>query len=425
MAEVLEKPKLFLDIKSFVWFCLLLLTLLALRVWWEYSGYKAFITKPFYYTYATVIDAYSKTKNNHTYQVIKLRADEGFVFYTTTYSKEPLKHLRLRLKLLPSKEIPFMDYLRTFYIPSIIKEKEKLPLDVKGRLLQKVAFQHTDASIASFYNAIFFATLLDKNLRDKVSLLGISHLVALSGFHLGLLWGLVYGVLLLLYRPLQQRYFPYRYALFDLGVVTMLFLGAYLWFVDFPPSLVRSYAMLLVGWVMVLLGIELLSFSFLVVVVLALLSLLPSLLVSLGFWLSVSGVFYIYLLLLYTQKFNAWSLKLLIIPLGIFILMLPIIHTIFGATSGYQLLSPLLSVVFIAFYPLVILLHIVGFGDLLDAPLLWLFALPQNAKEMLLEPWVGVVYILLSLGAIAHRYIFGFLVTLASLYMLYLFIFIQ
>jgi len=425
MAEVLEKPKLFLDTKSFVWFCVILLSIIALRISWGYVGYKSFITKPFYYTYVTVIDAYSKTKNNHTYQVLKLRADEGFVFYTTTYKKEPLNNFRLRLKLLPSKKIAFMDYLGVFYLPSIIKEKEKLPLDFKDKLLQKVALQHTNTSITSFYNAIFFATALDKGLRQKVSLLGVSHLVALSGFHLGLLWGLVYGVLLLLYRPLQQRYFPYRYALFDLGVVTMLFLGIYLWFVDFPPSLVRSYAMLLVGWVMVLLGIELLSFSFLVVVVLALLVLLPSLLGSLGFWLSVSGVFYIYLLLLYSKSVNHWLITLLLIPLGIFILMLPIIHTIFGVISGYQLLSPLLSVVFIAFYPLVIVLHLVGFGGVLDVPLLWLFGLPQDTKEMLLEPWVGVVYILLSLGAIAHRYIFGFLVTLASLYMLYLFVFIQ
>ena len=49
----------------------------------------------------------------------------------------------------------------------------------------------------------FFATPLAKEVREKISLFGVSHLVALSGFHLGILWALVYGGLLLLYRPLQ------------------------------------------------------------------------------------------------------------------------------------------------------------------------------------------------------------------------------
>jgi len=278
--------------------------------------------------------------------------------------------------------------------------------------------------LATFYNAIFFATPLEKALREKIALLGVSHLVALSGFHLGILWGLVYGLLLLLYRPLQQKYFPYRHALFDVGIIVMSILGFYVWFVDFPPSLVRSFAMVLVGWGMLLLGMELLSFTFLTAVFLILCMAFPSLLVSLGFWLSVAGVFYIFLLLQYTKTWNKWLITLGVIPIGIFILMLPIVHGIFSVTSIYQLLSPVLSLMFVVFYPLVMLLHILGWGAIFDTLLLSLFSLPSESQEHILPLWMVAFYGFVSIGAIWYRRIFYILLTLSLLYMVYLFVFV-
>jgi len=369
----MEKPKLFETNKSFIWTVVFLILLLAVRLFFEYQTYQNFISKPFYYTYANVLNAYEKSKEGKRYKVLKLRSDDGFVFYTTSHKKEDFNQKRLRLQIFPNSGISFKDYLGTFYVKSRIKNSEELPSTFKDALLEKVVSQHENSSLQSFYNAIFFATPVDKMLREKISMLGVSHLVALSGFHLGILWGLIYGLLLLFYRPLQQKFFPYRHALFDVGLVAMILLALYLWFVDFPPSLVRSYAMVLVGWIVLLLGIELLSFTFLTTILLTLVVLFPSLLVSLSFWLSVAGVFYIFLLLQYTKEYNKWMITILFIPVGIFILMLPVVHHIFGVTSTYQLLSPLLSLVFIPFYPLVMVLHLVGFGGVLDSPLLWFF----------------------------------------------------
>ena len=420
----LEKPKLFPEKKTFFWFSLFLLVLIGGRLLFTYVSYKEFIEKPFYYTEATVLSAYEKSKNNKRYQVLKLRSDEGYVFYTTSHSKEDFSHSHVRVQIFPNKSISFEDYLGTFYVKSKIKYKEKLPSTFKDTLLKKVSSQHDDISLGSFYNAIFFATPLDRKLREKISMLGVSHLVALSGFHLGILWGLVYGLLLLLYRPFQQHYFPYRHALFDVGLIAMILLGSYVWFVDFPPSLVRSYAMVLVGWVVLLLGMELLSFTFLATVLLILVSLFPSLLVSLSFQLSAAGVFYIFLLLQYTKGMKAWIITVFVIPIGIFILMLPVVHGTFAVTSPYQLLSPLLSLIFIPFYPFAMLSHLLGFGNFFDSVLLWLFFLPGWSKEMLLSPWAVWVYIGLSLGAIGNTRIFYILCTLATLYMVYLFIFV-
>lgn len=319
MGQALEKPKLFPERKTFVAFVLFLVVLIGVRVAFSYYGYTTFISKPFYYTKATVLQAYEKTKHGRRYTVLKLKSDEGFTFYTTTHSKESFSKKYLRVQIFPDESISFWDYLGTFYAKSKIKHQEKMPETFKDILLQKVAQQHDSPSISSFYNAIFFATPIDKKLREKIGMLGVSHLVALSGFHLTILWGLVYGLLLLLYRPLQQHFFPYRHALFDVGIVAMTLLGVYLWFVDFPPSLLRSYAMVLVGWMVLLMSMELLSFTFLATILLTLMVLYPSLLVSLSFKLSAAGVFYIFLLLQYTKNIKAKLMTLLVIPLGIFV----------------------------------------------------------------------------------------------------------
>jgi len=205
----------------------------------------------------------------------------------------------------------------------------------------------------------------------------------------------------------------------------MILLGLYVWFVDFPPSLVRSYAMVLVGWGVLLLGMELLSFTFLTTILLTLVVLFPSLLVSLSFWLSVVGVFYIFLLLQYTKEFNAKLISLVFIPFGIFILMQPVVHGMFGVTSLYQLLSPLLSILFIAFYPLVMFLHLVGMGDMFDGSLLWLFSLPNHTTEQLLPMWLVLGYLGASMMAIWNKKIFYLVLATACLYMLYLFIFVE
>jgi competence protein ComEC len=250
----------------------------------------------------------------------------------------------------------------------------------------------------------------------------VSHLVALSGFHLGILWGLIYGALLMLYRPLQQHHFPYRYAMIDVGILSILFLGLYVWFVGMPPSLLRAYAMVIAGWLMLIMAVELVSFGVLSVVMAALPVLFPSLLVSLGFWFSVAGVFYIFLLLHYTKGWNKWVVMLAVIPLGIFVLMLPVVHIFFPVTSVCQLLSPLLSLLFTPFYPISMLLHLIGQGDLMDGGLHYLLSLSCQTKEVLLPWWAGVGYLLLSVAAIGYRRIFILLLGVATVFGVWLYI---
>jgi len=417
----MEKPKLYESRRDVFLTFGLLGILLLFHLLYEYRNYRNFISLPFYYTYANVETARIKEKHRRRYQVLKLKSQDGKTFYTTTHVKKPLNGYRLRLQIFPEKGISFWDYLGTFYVKSRIKAKEKQPLGSKEYLTEKIASQHGDRMMQAFYNAIFFATPIPHELREKITLLGVSHLVALSGFHLGILWALVYGVLLLLYKPLQQRYFPYRFALIDVGAVSILLLGAYVLFVGAPPSLVRAYAMVFLGWLLLVLGVELLSFPFLFTVAALLIVLYPSLVVSLSFWFSFLGVFYIFLLLKYTGHWNKWVITLLVIPVGIFLLMLPVVHTFFPLTSHWQILSVLLSLLFIPFYPLMILLHLCGCGDWFDTALGYLFSLPENGSEMWMSWWMFGIYAVLSIGAIWRRSLFLLLFTTAVVYAVYLF----
>jgi len=412
----IEKPKLFLDSWHFVLAIAILLSVIIIRLYISYQSYTSFISKPFIYLNATVLESYQKSHNGTRYTVLKLRADSGMTFFSTTSSLHDLSRKRLKIQIYPNSSISFMDYIGYFYVKSHIKSISDVDKSTKSKLLESIARQHNNSSMQSFYNAIFFATPLEKSLRERISALGVSHLVALSGFHLGILWGLLYGIVSMLYRPFQSRYFPYRYTLLDVGLITVRILGIYVWFVDFPPSLLRSYSMVLVGWIVVLLGIELVSFTFLTMVGLTLLVLFPTLVASLSFGLSIIGVFYIFLLLQHGADMHKLLISILLIPFGIFILMLPIVHGIFGLTTPYQLLSPLLSLLFVPFYPLAMVLHLFGIGHLLDPALLWLFALPDifaHTEPHTLPIWAVAGYIALSVWAIWSRVLFAIVVFVA------------
>ncbi len=426
---ICEKPSLFASRREFLSVMALLLGIFLSRSILLYYEYTDFIVKPFYFTNAKVLDQHTNSSNGRSYEVLKLQGSDGKSFYTTSYRKQDLSGKILRVKMFPNSKITFFDYLGDFYVKTTLRVIGESPERGKKWVLDAIAAQHQHPDMGAFYQAVFFAAPVSKSLRDTFSKLGASHIVALSGFHLTLLWGLIYGGLGLLYRWAQQRWFPYRLMLFDLGILTLILLGWFLWFVDFPPSLVRSYAMLLIAWVLLLMGVELLSFEFLGSIVMLLLALLPSLSISLGFWLSVFGVYYIYLVLYWSRQSggwlnNTWVILLLSIPIGIYILMHPVIHGIFGVISQWQLLSPVLALLFTPFYPIVIGLHLVGYGGVFDDALLGLFALPSETREHILPLWAVAAYGILSFWSIWSRGIFLMTLGSAALYMLYTFFFV-
>jgi len=405
---MLASPPLFKNSREFAIVASVIVALIALRLFFYYQEYQKLQSiKGYYYSDAQVEKVYDSKYYKNGATLLKLRSEDGKLFYLFTQKEAPKRFSWVRVKYRLKKGSTFLKYLSGFFANGDIIEQIEDGFDPRAFLRRLIDKQHDKKSgINTFYHAIFLADPLDKELREKISNLGISHLVAISGFHLGIMWLFIFGILFVPYRFLQIRYFPWRHRSIDLGIITLVILGLFVLFVGAPPALTRSYVMLTLTWILLVLGMELISFQFLSFAVLLILLLKPSLIASLGFWLSVTGVFYIFLLIKWFRDYSVWFITLIAIPVGVFLLMFPIGHIVFQNTTAWQLMSPPLSLLFIPFYPIALFVHLIGLGNLFDPALLALFDLPKGSVVVEAPTPLILLYIMMSIASIWSKRIF-------------------
>ncbi|WQY82464.1 ComEC/Rec2 family competence protein [Helicobacter pylori] len=362
--ELLTTPK------EYLWCGVFLSLLLAINLYLEYLNYQRLdFSKPTSLN-AQILLQYPKTKDQKTYFVLKLQS-KGMIFYTTI--KEPLKNLQYRHAQFfgKIKSCSFLESLKSCFFQTYSFSLTRKQ-DFKSHVRHFIDSAHSNALVGNLYRALFIGDSLNKDLRDRANALGINHLLAISGFHLGILSASVYFLFSLFYTPLQKRYFPYRNAFYDIGVLVWVFLLGYLLLLDFLPSFFRAFLMGLLGFLACFFGVRLLSFKLLILACCIAIALLPKLLFSVGFLLSVCGVWYIFLFLKHTQIFFKDSsflkrfFQAIALSVLVFLNMLIIVHAFFPMFSPYQLFSIPLGLIFIVFFPLSLFLHAVGLGSLLD-----------------------------------------------------------
>ncbi|GAA7521330.1 ComEC/Rec2 family competence protein [Helicobacter pylori] len=372
--ELLATPK------EYLWCGVILSLLLAINLYLEYLNHqKLDFSKPTSLN-AQILLQYPKTKDQKTYFVLKLQS-KGMIFYTTI--KEPLKNLQYRHAHFfgKIKSCSFLESLKSCFFQTYSFSLTRKQ-DFKSHLRHFIDSTHSNALVGNLYRALFIGDSLNKDLRDRANALGINHLLAISGFHLGILSASVYFLFSLFYTPLQKRYFPYRNAFYDIGVLVWVFLLGYLLLLDFLPSFFRAFLMGLLGFLACFFGVRILSFKLLVLACCIAIALLPKLLFSVGFLLSVCGVWYIFLFLKHTQiffkdsSFFKRSFQAIALSVLVFLNMLIIAHAFFPMFSPYQLFSIPLGLIFIVFFPLSLFLHAVGLGSLLDNVLNMPLAIP-------------------------------------------------
>ncbi|MCI6217979.1 MAG: ComEC/Rec2 family competence protein [Helicobacter sp.] len=387
----------------------------TLNLYQEYQSYLRYLgdlnTKEIQ---GQVIAQYTKQdKNGKPYFVIKLRSQDGHILYTT--SKEDIKDLSHSFVRIFGKPLQcdFLQYLRScFFVNfSLSLESQK---DSRNVLREAIDRQHAQESMASLYKTLYFADFLPKELRDTSNKLGIAHLVAISGFHLGVLSLSLGFVLSLVYR-IFQSYFPYRNRFFDLSLLVLVFLFIYLCVLSFTPSFLRAWVMAAFSFVLLYSGVKVLDFTFLFLVGVVCVSLFPHLICSVGFFLSFMGVFYVYLFLRYFRFPHHW-IEIFILPLlfnaVIFLNMLIVVHFFFPYFSAYSIASILLSIAFCVFFPLSIVGHVFGVGWIFDSLLLKLFGMPITAIEVFTPTWLFIVY--LCLGLLSMRFVKAYILLLTS-----------
>ncbi|KHL85872.1 competence protein [Helicobacter pylori] len=391
--ELLATPK------EYLWCGVFLSLLLAINLYLEYLNYqKLDFSKPTSLN-AQILLQYPKTKDQKTYFVLKLQS-KGMIFYTTI--KEPLKNLQYRHAQFfgKIKSCSFLESLKSCFFQTYSFSLTRKH-NFKSHVRHFIDSAHSNALVGNLYRALFIGDSLNKDLRDRANALGINHLLAISGFHLGILSASVYFLFSLFYTPLQKRYFPYRNAFYDIGVLVWVFLLGYLLLLDFLPSFFRAFLMGLLGFLACFFGVRLLSFKLLILACCIAIALLPKLLFSVGFLLSVCGVWYIFLFLKHTQiffkdsSFLKRSFQAIALSVLVFLNMLIIAHAFFPMFSPYQLFSIPLGLIFIVFFPLSLFLHAVGLGSLLDHVLSMPLTIPTISVSSPL--WLLGAHLLLTI----------------------------
>jgi competence protein ComEC len=409
---MIERVELFQTKKDLLFLSFFFLLLLSFSLLFEYYKYKQLIRFDSALVDAKVLRQYNKTKISKsgkvkTYQVLKLESSDGYTFYTVAKKELPnltSKNLHLEIYTGEIDNITFYDYLKGFFAFSKI-----LQIDTSSSFIDKLTSfiekQHTQNNSSTIYEALYLAKPLPIELQSSFSNLGIMHLIAISGFHLGVISAILFFLLKYPYRYFHNNFFPYRSYKIDSFIIIATVLLLYTVFLDSPPSLLRALVMLFIGFFLYDRGVKVISMQTLVLTVLFILALFPRLFFALGFWLSVAGVGYIFLFLIYAKNIKTiWQFFLL--PLFVYFMMLPYSLSIFGNFSLYHPLSIVYTTLFTLFYPLSIFLHIIGVGGSLDFLLQKLVESGSQGVIIPFEIKFLYLFIAISFASIYYRFFF-------------------
>lgn len=396
-------------------FLILLLFCLSVFVFNIALEFKAFLDlkeqRHYFLPQALVEQSYEKTRpSGKKYRVLKIKTDD-FSFYTTNFKDLNLSpNTPLSLKIITT-QLSFKDYLsKNFYAPSY--DLAPLPPQEENPIIRYFISQHSEKKVKEFYAALFFAQPISKELRTDINHYGIAHLIAISGYHIGLLFAIIFFLLAPFYSFFQKRFFPYRNARFDLSLFIFALLLAYAYLIGFVPSFVRSLIMALFAFYLLMKNVKILSFFSLFLCIILCIALFPRLLFSVGFFFSVLGVFYIFLYLHHFGRFFHPLIKLILLNFWTFLAMiLPVLY-FFPLISFQQFFGIILSFIFMLFYPAVLFLHLINCGFVFDTALLNFFSFKLFSIDFKLPFWAFCGYLLLSLLSVRFRILAFFCITL-------------
>ncbi len=402
--------------KNYFYISTFLILLFIVNLSFEYKKYKDFIEEEIFISDFEVSNIYDKKE----YIVLKL-TNNDFVYFTSINNNLKVEKLQSLTALLNTKNIDFISYLKGFYAKTLFIENIKTKENFRINLYKKINQNHEKQEIKELFGALFLATSISQKLREICANYSISHLIAISGFHLAVLSLIIYLFSYYPYSYLQKKYFPYRNKKFDISIITILILGIYFIFIGLVPSLFRSYLMLILAIYFLRYNIKILSFMTLLLTFLIIVAIYPKFLFSISFWFSILGVFYIFLYLQYFKNLPK-SFSFFFFNFWLFFAFNPIVHYFFYTTSYEQLLSPIITIVFTVFYPFELILHILSYPNILDS-FLSIFLLNKIETYEIQTPFLFLIfYLIFSFFSIFYKFSFVVLNLLLILFSLYLYL---
>lgn len=363
----------------------------CLNLGYEYYKFIQFKSTPQLVLDAQVQRHYPK----NDYFVYKLKTKD-FSFYTTKKFDTNATNVRLKVS---TKKVSFIDFLRkSFYMRSWDFKEIDLEPTVIQRVQNFISSQHENQKLKELYLTLFFATAMSKELRQNVTNWGVAHIISISGFHMSLLFTFLFFIFSPFLRFIYDKFYPYRDYRFDLSVVIFCLMAGYLYVLNFTPSFLRSFTMGLIGFFLLSRGFKVFRFENLFLAVLIAILFNISLIFSIGFYFSSLGVFFIFLYTHHFIKKQDLSSKLkmivhtLYLEIFVFSAMNIPVYYFFNSASLFQISVIPLGYVFIVFYPLSILLHIIGFGGLLDDYMLKFLDYANEQAKITITFWAFILF---------------------------------
>jgi competence protein ComEC len=190
---------------------------------------------------------------------------------------------------------------------------------------------------------------LDKDVQESFSVSGAMHVLAVSGLHTGIVWGIMTWVLTLggwckpLYEEKKRRWL--------LGGILLILLWVYAFITGLSPSVMRSALMLSFWELSYLLGRHTSRWNPIMAAAVVILVINPLALWSVSFQLSFAAVIGIMLFASWMQAHmrlkQSWSKYiggLLIASIGAQLMTMPLTLYYFGQTSNYFALTNLIVI---------------------------------------------------------------------------------
>lgn len=399
--------------KNYLILFLIFFSILIFNLSYKYSTYKDFKENNFLELRSKIINIYIK----NDYDILKIKTD-NYTFFTKVKKFQNLKKNSQIAIIILTKDISFYSYLKGFYTNNISIRLREYKIN---KSIKYINSQHKNEDIKEIFQALFLAIPLNKELRNKFAALGISHIIAISGFHLSILAFVFYWLIHFPYSYIHQKKFPYRNKKYDVLLVVVVILFIYLLITDVVPSLLRAFVMFILGIYFLRSSIKILSFKTLLFTFMIIISLFPEYIFSLSLWFSMFGVFYIFLYLQYFKNLNKY-VQIICFNYWIFLSMNPITHYFFPTTSLEQLYSPIITFLFIIFYPLELFLHLINQASALDFTLEYFLNYKIQTYNITSPLWLFISYVMLSLASIFSPKAFVLLNVVLLSYGVYLFI---
>ena len=297
-----------------------------------------------------------------------------------------------------SPEVPRIDGSRTYFLAQ------------RTKLLDRLSENGVDGSVYAVVAAMALGdkSQLTKDLRETYAVTGASHVLALSGLHLGI----IYTLLSLL---LNRR----RWQVVS-QVVIIVCIWLFVFLVGMSASVVRSAVMLTVYALLSLGHRDKMSVNTLAFAAIVMLLFNPRSLFDIGFQLSFMAVLAI---LLFYPLFNGvwsqaflldhrvfrWVWTMVAVSCAAQIGVAPLIAYYFGRFSNYFLLTNFIVVpaaTLILYFSLIVLLIpafaylLIYIVDTLNLLLLWMAALPGASIEGLHPTLLQMLMIYVIIGAV-------------------------